>query len=123
LSPSRRRFREMKWPKILGVVLGLVAGILWLLFGFRHLASYTVLSEAFPVLVRTLAVGFAVVASSLLALRWSILGGVLLILEGLTPLVLLFLMDVGYPAFYLVVSGLTMISGILFLSFRASPAS
>ncbi len=111
----------MKWPKILGLVLGLVAGVMWLLFGIRHVVGYTGLADAFPVLVRTLAVGFAVVASSLIALRWHILGGVLLILEGLTPLVLLFLMDVGYPAFYLVVSGSTMISGILFLSFRPGP--
>lgn len=105
----------MKWMKVLGFVIGLVAGILWVIFGITNAPSSRVIADIFPVVVQSFVVGFAVVVSSLIALRWRILGGILLLLEGITPLILLFLMSIGYPLFFSIVSGLTIISGILFL--------
>jgi hypothetical protein len=69
----------------------------------------------FPVVVQSIVVGFAVVASSLIALKWRIVGGVLLLLEGVAPMILLFLMAAGYPMFFTVISALTFIAGLLCL--------
>jgi hypothetical protein len=101
--------------RVLGVVIGLAAGVLWIIFGVFHIVGSRVMVAIFPVVVQSLAVGLAVVVTSLIAFRWHMVGGVLLLLEGVTPIVLLFLMAAGYPLFFSVISGLTIVSGLLFL--------
>jgi hypothetical protein len=105
----------MKWMRVLGVVVGLVAGILWIIFAISHITSSRMIPDIWRVVMQSFIVGFAVVVSSLIAFRWSVIGGVLLLLEGVTPLILLFLMSIGYPLFFSIVSGLTIVSGLFFL--------
>ena len=102
----------MKWMRVLGLVIGLIAGILWVAFGITRARMMVII---FPVVIQSFVVGFAVVVSSLIALRWHIVGGVLLILESVTPIALLFLMAAGYPLFFSVISGLTAVAGLVFL--------
>jgi len=102
----------MKWMRVLGLVIGLIAGILWIAFGMSRARMMVVI---FPVVIQSFVVGFAVVVSSLIAFRWHILGGILLVLESITPIALLFLMASGYPLFFSVISALTLVSGLVFL--------
>jgi hypothetical protein len=108
----------MKWMRVLGLVIGLIAGILWIAFGISRAGMMIVM---FPIVIQSFVVGFAVVVSCLIALRWHIIGGVLLILESVTPIALLFLMAAGYPLFFSVISGMTAVSGLLFLFSGAKP--
>lgn len=105
----------MKWMRVVGIVIGLAAGVLWIIFGITHIVGSQMMVVIFPVVVQSLAVGFAVVVTSLIAFRWHIVGGVLLLLEGVTPMILLFLMAIGYPLFFTVVCALTFIAGLFFL--------
>jgi hypothetical protein len=107
--------RVMKWIRVCGVVVGLVAGVLWIVFGISRALGSRMMVIIFPVVLQSLVVGFAVVASSLIALRWHVVGGILLLLEGVAPVMLLFLMAAGYPLFFTVVSALTLVAGILCL--------
>ncbi|MFQ5905137.1 MAG: hypothetical protein ACE5JA_01045 [bacterium] len=106
----------MKWLKILGLVVGLAAGILWLVFGLISSLGMRGLVVIFPVVLQSFLVGGAVVVSSLIGWRWKIPGGVLLLFEGIAPLVLLFVMATGYPLFFSIVSGITLLSGLLLLA-------
>ncbi|TET82141.1 hypothetical protein E3J38_02670 [candidate division TA06 bacterium] len=101
----------MKWVRRLGLIIGLGAGLLWLVFG----VTISVGIRMFPLLLEGFIVGAAVIISSLVAWRWHIPGAVLLLLEGITPFFLLFIMARGYPLFASVAAGMTLVSGILFL--------
>jgi len=111
----------MKLPRILGLVIGLVAGILWLVFGLKNALGMRAFVLVFPILLQSFLIGAAVVVSSLIGWRWHIPGGVLLLFEGFAPFVLLFLMGTGYPSFITVVAGMTLLSGILFLVVKEGP--
>lgn len=101
----------MKVVRVLGLIIGLAAGVLWLVFGVKISLDI----QMFALMLEAFFVGAAVVISSLVAWRWHIPGVVLLLLEGVTPFFLLFIMARGYPLFVSIVAGMTLLSGILFL--------
>jgi len=93
--------------------------VVWLVFGVKislGIRMFALMPEGFIV-------GAAVILSTLVAWRWHIPGAVLLLLEGVTPFFLLFIMARGYPLFAAVVAGMTFLSGILFLVGMERPPS
>ena len=101
----------MKAVRVLGLLIGLCAGVLWLVFG----VNISLGIKMFALMLEGFIVGAAVISSSLIAWRWHVPGAVLLLLEGITPFFLLFIMARGYPLFAAIVAGMTLVSGILFL--------
>jgi hypothetical protein len=101
----------MKPAKMFAFVIGLLAGILWLVFGIMNIPGARVV----PLLLEGLLVGGAVVISVFVAWRFGLPGGVLLICEGIMPFILMFLMARGFPVFPSVLAGMTIVSGVIFL--------
>jgi hypothetical protein len=108
---AQQEVSKMKWVRVLGLIIGLGAGVLWLVFGVNISLSI----RMFALMLEGFIVGAAVIVSSLVAWRWHVPGAVLLLLEGIAPFFLLFIMARGYPLFAGVVAGMTLLSGILFL--------
>lgn len=120
----RRIYSGWRWLWQVGLILGLVWAGWWIFFG---IASGIVEGLDFVgVLIHTALPGLIFLASVMVAWRWKAIGGIVLIVEGLSILIALPIAFTGFPLLTIVLAmGLPpLIAGVLFvLSWRGERLS